>query len=85
MSTGEQIKPPNRAHHATSKLAKRKLENLIQNQANQADSNNLAYNSFEDMGHDTEMNGNRQLAPAGHQSNAHHSLSMFDSEANLNN
>ena len=54
-STGEgQIKPASRAHHATSKLAKRKLENLIQNNqaanAQQHDSsgNNLAYNSFEE-------------------------------------
>ena len=32
MSSGEQMRQPNRTH-ATSKLAKRKIENLIQSQA----------------------------------------------------
>ena len=44
MSSGEPVKPLNRAH-ATSKLAKRKLENLIQHQAQLE---NLAYNSLEE-------------------------------------
>lgn len=43
MSSGEPVKP-NRAH-ATSKLAKRKLENLIQHQQHLE---NLAYNSLEE-------------------------------------
>lgn len=45
MSSGEIVKAPSRAH-ATSKLSKRKLENLIQ-QKNMLDKN-LAYNSFEE-------------------------------------
>eukprot|EP00354_Favella_ehrenbergii_P009499 CAMPEP_0170452452 /NCGR_PEP_ID=MMETSP0123-20130129/1348_1 /TAXON_ID=182087 /ORGANISM="Favella ehrenbergii, Strain Fehren 1" /LENGTH=74 /DNA_ID=CAMNT_0010714467 /DNA_START=326 /DNA_END=550 /DNA_ORIENTATION=- len=44
MSSGEQVRPPNRAH-ATSKLAKRKADNLI-NQAANVDQ--VAYNSFDE-------------------------------------
>ena len=44
MSTGEQIRPSNRAH-ATSKQVKRKFENLIHQQALV---DNLAYTSFEE-------------------------------------
>ena len=75
MSTGEQVRP-SRAH-ATSKLAKRKIESLMHNQALKGD-NKVAYNSFDEptVG---DLSGPGNLAHAG-QGNAHHSLSMFDSE-----
>lgn len=73
------MKVPNRAH-ATSKLEKRKLDKLI---THHAQMENLAYNSFEEAPA-AEKSSLKQLAAVGQSSNAHHSLSMFDSEAAVN-
>ena len=60
MSTGENVKP-SRAH-ATSKLAKRKIDNLMQhnNQVHREDK--AAYNSFDEP-MATDLNGANQFAP----------------------
>ena len=54
------MKVPNRAH-ATSKLEKRKLENLISHKA-QVD--NLAYNSFEEAPAG-DISGHKHMTAAG--------------------
>lgn len=88
MSSGKQMKPSNRAH-ATSKLEKRKHENLITNNGkahhhrHQADNNNVAYTSFEEAA-PAEIGGHKSQLTGMGQQNAHHSLSMFDSEVSVN-
>ena len=78
MSSGKQMKVPNRAH-ATSKIEKRKIEKLI-TQQNQME-NNIAYNSFEeDNQSSVPVAAKKQLTAVAQSGNAHHSLSMFDSE-----
>ena len=80
-SSGKLIQVPSRTHHATSKLEKRRLENLLSHQAKFAEEN-LAYNSFEE-GQVTESSGHKPQMPSK-QGAAHHSLSMFDRDVSAN-
>ena len=73
MSSGEQVKPPNRAH-ATSKLAKRKADNLI-HQVVSTNVDKVAYNSFDEPLM-AEPNASNQLIGAAAHANAHHSLAF---------
>ena len=93
MSTSELAKP-SRAH-ATSKLAKRKLENLLQSQASinhqhqqrvtQGQHQSKSKKKGDNLAYNSFEEGIdcNQLAAHSGQSNTHHSLSMFDNDVSM--